>query len=184
MDASAPDERKTPVTGVLIFVGRAERPGVRHQDRCATVCAQTSAGKALPARSATVTDRAATRLSRRAVAAGKQRRGRAARPPHPCRRCGLPLHYFDPVSILPEFCTWSRKFGFGKPKYIFQRIPRRGVDKPLEATHGLRPELVFQDSGGVPSVIWRRIHTYYMVIKHVLRVGFHVIRAHDTLRAT
>ena len=29
MDASAPDERKTPVTGVLIFVGRAERPGVR-----------------------------------------------------------------------------------------------------------------------------------------------------------
>ena len=105
MDASAPDERKTPVTGVLIFVGRAERPGVRHQDRCATVCAQTSAGKAPPARSATVTDRAATRLSRRAVAAGKQRRGRAARPPHPCRRCRLLLHYFDPVSILPEFCT-------------------------------------------------------------------------------
>ena len=33
------------------------------------------------------------------------------------------------------------------------------------------------------SVIWRRIHTYYVVIKHVLRVGFHVIRAHDTLRA-
>ena len=29
MDASAPVERKTPVTGVLIFVGRAERPGVR-----------------------------------------------------------------------------------------------------------------------------------------------------------
>ena len=26
MDASAPDERKTPVTGVLIFVGRADRP--------------------------------------------------------------------------------------------------------------------------------------------------------------
>ena len=106
MDPSAPDERKTPVTGVLIFVRRAERtPGVRHQDRCATVCAQTSAGKAPPARSATVTDRAAMRLSRRAVAAGKQRRGRAARPPHPCRRCVLPLHYFDPVSILPEFCT-------------------------------------------------------------------------------
>ena len=34
------------------------------------------------------------------------------------------------------------------------------------------------------SVIWRRIHTYYVVIKHVLRVGFHVIRAHDTLRVT
>ena len=32
MDASAPDERKTPVTGVLIFVGRAERPGVRLGD--------------------------------------------------------------------------------------------------------------------------------------------------------
>ena len=29
MDPSALDERKTPVTGVLIFVGRAERPGVR-----------------------------------------------------------------------------------------------------------------------------------------------------------
>ena len=124
MDPSALDERKTPVTGVLIFVGRAERPGVRHQDRCATVCAQTSAGRAPPAQSATVTDRAATRLSRRAVAAGRQRRGRAARPPHPCRRCRLPLHYFDPVSILPEFCTRSRKFGFGKPKYIFQRLPR------------------------------------------------------------
>ena len=79
MDPSAPDERKTPVTGVLIFVGRAERPGIRHQDRCATVCAQTSAGKAPPARSATVTERAAMRLSRRAVAAGKQRRGRATR---------------------------------------------------------------------------------------------------------
>ena len=52
-----------------------------------------------------VTDRAALRPSRRAVVAGKQRRGRAARPPHPCRRCGLPLRYFDPVSILPEFCT-------------------------------------------------------------------------------
>ena len=37
MDASAPDERKTPVTGVLIFVGRAERPGVRHQNRRAGV---------------------------------------------------------------------------------------------------------------------------------------------------
>ena len=33
------------------------------------------------------------------------------------------------------------------------------------------------------SVIWRRIHTYYVVIKHVLRVEYHVIRAHDTLRA-
>ena len=44
MDASAPDERKTSARGVLIFVGRAERPGVRHRDRCATVCAQTSAG--------------------------------------------------------------------------------------------------------------------------------------------
>ena len=81
MDASAPDERTTPVTCVLIFFGRSVRPGVRHQDRCATVCAQTSAGKAPPARSTTVTDRAATQLSRRAVAAGKQRRGRAARPP-------------------------------------------------------------------------------------------------------
>ena len=79
MDPSAPDERKTPVTGVLIFVGRAERPGVRHQDRCATVCAQTSAGKAPPARSATETNRAASRPSHRAVAAGKQRRGRATR---------------------------------------------------------------------------------------------------------
>ena len=68
-----------------------------------TVCAQTSAGKAPPARSATVTDRAAVQPSRRAVVAGKQRRGRAAHPPHPCRRCGLPLHFFDPVSILPEF---------------------------------------------------------------------------------
>ena len=102
MDASAPDERKTPVTCVLIF-GRSERPGVRHQDRCATVCAQTSAGKAPPARSATKTDRAALRPSRREVVAGKQRRGRAAHPPHPCRRCGLPLRYFDPVSILPNF---------------------------------------------------------------------------------
>ena len=44
MDASAPDERKTSARGVLIFVGRAERPDVRHQDRCATACAQTSAG--------------------------------------------------------------------------------------------------------------------------------------------
>ena len=79
MDASAPDERKAPVTGVLIFVGRSERPGVRHQDRCATVCAQTSAGKAPPARSATETDRTASRPSHRAVAAGKQRRGRASR---------------------------------------------------------------------------------------------------------
>ena len=81
MDASAPDERKTPVTvsGVMIFVGRAERPGVRYQDRCATVCAQTSAGKAPPARSATETNRAASRPSHRAVAAGKQRRGRASR---------------------------------------------------------------------------------------------------------
>ena len=67
MDPSALDERKTPVTGVLIFVGRAELPDVRHQARCATVCAQTSAGKAQPARSATVTDRAATRPSRRVV---------------------------------------------------------------------------------------------------------------------
>ena len=80
---------KTPVRGVhegrrdashtVIFVGRAERPGIRHQDRCATVCAQTSAGKAPPARSATETDRAASRPSHRAVAAGKQRRGRASR---------------------------------------------------------------------------------------------------------
>ena len=41
-----------------------------------------------------------------------------------------------------------------------------------------------EGAGRLASVIWRRIHTYYMVIKHVLRVGFHVIRAHDTLRAT
>ena len=73
MDASAPDERKTPVTGVLIFVGRAERPGIRHQDRCATVCAQTSAWCGTTCTTG--------------------------------QRCGLPLRYFDPVSILPEFCT-------------------------------------------------------------------------------
>ena len=53
--------------------------------------------------------------------------------------------------------------------------------------HGLI-NLIFKDCAALachttPSVIWRRIHTYYVVIKHVLRVGFHVIRAHDTLRA-
>ena len=46
MDPSAPDERKTPVRCVLIFRGRSERPGVRHQDRCATGdhCVRTDVG--------------------------------------------------------------------------------------------------------------------------------------------
>ena len=82
MDASAPDERKTPVTGVLIFVGRAERPGVRHQDRCATVA--LCAHRRRPGRHH-LHDRPLKPIGpphgRRTarVAAGKQRRGRASR---------------------------------------------------------------------------------------------------------
>ena len=52
-------------------------------------------------------------------------------------------------------------------------------------TPGEAPVLCYQYCHKHPtSVIWRRMHTYYVVIKHVLRVGFHVIRAHDTLRVT
>ena len=73
---------KTPVRGVhegrrdashtVIFVGRAERPG--------PVRARTDVGR--EGTPATVTDRTVARPSRRVVAAGKQRRGRAKCPAH------------------------------------------------------------------------------------------------------
>ena len=67
------DKPSALMVGVILFKKICTRPPCRQGP------VPAGAGKAPPARSATETDRAASRPSHRAVAAGKQRRGRASR---------------------------------------------------------------------------------------------------------
>ena len=90
MDASAPDERKTPVTGVLIFVGRAERPGVRPSDGQAPGpvchCVRTDVGR----EGTTCTICHCNRSGRHAAVAPRGRGGQAAQRPRRAPSASLP----------------------------------------------------------------------------------------------
>ena len=85
MDASAPVERKTPVTGVLIFVGRAERPGVRAPGPVCH-CVRTDVGR----EGTTCTICHCNRSGRHAAVAPRGRGGQAAQRPRRAPSASLP----------------------------------------------------------------------------------------------